>query len=125
MVQGTFRDETGEEYISYIDSNRGLDERVRVGTIKASDPTIQGFFRGKLRPEMQTGTDSPSSAESGTEIQSPTSNRGVGGNPFITPGRSYTPAQQFALEEKWQDVQAKAQDLLSGGDKDDISTDIR
>jgi hypothetical protein len=115
VVQGTFKDESGREYISYIDSNRGLDERVRVGTMPKDEATIKGYFRGKVRPEMLTGTDSAGAKNEPSENE----------NPFITPGVAMTPTQQQQAEQDFRKSKAWVAELLDGADAKDIPAEIK
>lgn len=116
VVQGTFKDESGKEFISYMDSNRGLDERVRVGTMPLETATIKGFFRGKVNPKMITGTDKPSSDDLGQSTNT---------NPFITPGIPMSATQMQDAEQKFSTAKSWVAELLDGTDAKDVPAELR
>ncbi len=103
----------GQPLLKLTESNLKLDEKITNGRpLSANDPSIQGYFRGNLRPELRTGTDLPRPTQAQeTAPQDTTKPLTFSPSPFTT-GRQ-TEAQFNAANEKEQSAR-EAAELVSG-----------
>lgn len=103
----------GQPLLKLTESNLKLDEKITNGRpLSANDPSIQGYFRGNLRPELRTGTDLPRPTQAQeTAPQDTTKPLTFSPSPFTT-GRQ-TEAQFNAANEKEQSARAAAE-LVAG-----------
>ena len=98
----------GEPVMRLTESNRGLDERVtHTTTVPVTSPTVEGFFRGSLRPGLEFGSDAPTRrTEPVAPTEQPRKELTFSPSPF-TAGRM-SEAQFNAANEKEQSAREAA-----------------
>ena len=98
----------GGPVMRLTESNRGLDERVtHTTTVPVTSPTVEGFFRGSLRPGLEFGSDAPTRrTEPVAPTEQPRKELTFSPSPF-TAGRM-SEAQFNAANEKEQSAREAA-----------------
>lgn len=121
VVETVYKGTDGKMKFTLRESNWQGNEKVdNTRSMSVDDSSIMGYFRGTVKPQFRTGSDTRRTE--GYNVAPPPP---VQRNPFITPGVPMTEAQMTSAGQKWQEAQAGAQNLLDGGSKDDISTEVR
>lgn len=123
VVDWVGTDDKGEQIVTFIESNLKNNEKVTAGRpLKASDPTIEGAFRGTLRQQFVTGSDRAPTPEPAAQRQVDTKSFDQGiqtyglkiptASPFIVGPQSSTQYQD-SLQAELAARSAAAQ-LISG-----------